>query len=128
MGVAQFPAPAAGSSATMASVPPRYGSETAVQPPAVAIRYPPPFMKLALTCRPAAVVNGPGRVSAASNGVAHAAFRYSASVSTHPMSFSEPGGSRCGMRPRVAAATAWLISWAARSGSLSNGTWATPAP
>ena len=127
VGIAQLPAPAAGSSATMARVPPWYGSETAVQPPAVAARYPPPFMNLALTCWPAAVVNGPELVSLAWNGLAHAAFRYSASVSTHPMPFSEPGGSSCGMCPRVAAATAWLISWAARSGLLSNGTWATPA-
>ena len=64
---------AGGSSASMASLPPLYGSHTAVQPPARTARYGPPVMNCAVTCRPAAVVNGSGLVSMASNGVAHAA-------------------------------------------------------
>ena len=118
--------PEGGSSATIASLPPRYGSRAAVQPAALAVRYGPPFMNGAVTCCPAAVVNGPGLVWLASNGVAHAARRYSASVSTQPMPVQRGGGSSRGICPRVAAAIAWSIS-AARSGLLSNGACATPA-
>ena len=57
----------------MASWPPLYGSHTAVQPPARTARYEPPVMNCAVTCRPAAVVNGPGLVWFGSNGAAHAA-------------------------------------------------------
>jgi hypothetical protein len=73
-------------------------------------------------------VNGPGLVSSGSNGVVHAACRYSASVSTQPMwSSSEPGLSSCGICPLVAFAIAWLISSLACSGSVSNGAFARPA-
>src|SRR5580700_4528272 len=74
-GMAQVPAsaPAGGSSATMPSLPPWYGSQTPVQPPALAERYRPPFMNGTLTWAPAAVVNGAGLVWLASNGVAQAA-------------------------------------------------------
>src|SRR6516225_3265117 len=65
--------PAGGSSASIASLPPRYGSQTAVQPSEVTVRYRPPSMNCAVTGRPAAVVNGPGPVSFGSNGATQAA-------------------------------------------------------
>src|SRR5579862_4569713 len=73
VGIAHAVAPAGGSSATMASLPPRYGSRAAVHPARLTVWYGPPCMNWAVTCRPAAVVNDPGLVWAASNGVAHAA-------------------------------------------------------
>ncbi len=85
-------------------------------------------MNFAVTVRPAAVVNRSGVVSPASNGMAQAACRYSASVSTQPTPPSDPGASRCAIWPRVAAAMALLISPRAFSGCLSSGTRATPAP
>ncbi len=84
-------------------------------------------MNLAETSRPAAVRNSWLLVADAWNGWAQAAFRYSASVSTQPMPGSEPAPSSRGMCPRVAAAMAWSICWAARPGSASSGTRATPA-
>ena len=72
-GIVQSEAPAGGSSASIASLPPLYGSQTAVQPPARTTRNWPPVMNCAVTCWPAAVMNGPGLVALASNGVAHAA-------------------------------------------------------
>ena len=86
-------------------------------------------MNCAVTLRPAAVVNVPGLVASGSNGVAHAACRYSASVSTQPMRSSrEPGASNCGIWSLVAVAIAWLISCLASSGSFSSGAFARPAP
>jgi hypothetical protein len=58
----------------MASLPPRYGSQTAVQPSARVARYGPLVMNFAVTCCPAAVVNESGTVSLGSKGVAHGAF------------------------------------------------------
>ena len=74
-GIVQAASPAGGSSASMASLPPLYGSQTAVQPPAWTARNSPPVMNCAVTPWPAAVVNGPGLVKLTSNGVAHAACR-----------------------------------------------------
>ena len=73
-GNAQPAVPAGGSRASMASLPPRYGSQTAVQPSALTAWYGPLTMKCAVTRRPEAVVNGSGLVSPGSNGVAQAAF------------------------------------------------------
>ncbi len=87
----------------MASRPPRYGNATAVQPEAWACRNRPPFMNLAATAWPAAVANVCVLVLVASNGLAQAAFRYSASVSTQPRFCTESGVSSRGMCPRVAA-------------------------
>src|SRR6266568_1231039 len=73
-GIAQPAVPAGGSSASIASLPPLYGSRTAVQPAARTVRYSPPVMNCAVTRWPEAVVNGPGLVSLRSNGVSHGAF------------------------------------------------------
>src|ERR1022692_3179753 len=75
-GIGHPAAPEAGSIATIASLPPRYGSDTAVQPPALVVRKSPPCMNFTLIRRPAAVVNGPALVWLARNGVAQAACRY----------------------------------------------------
>ncbi len=85
-------------------------------------------MNLAVTRCPVAVVNWPGVVSAAWNGAAHLAFRYSASVSTQPMPRSWSPASRWLMCPRVAAAMAASICAAALSGLRSSGTCRTVAP
>src|SRR5580700_6582909 len=69
------PEPAAGSRAIIDSSPPRYGSDTAVQPPEALTPNPFPCMSRALTCPPAAVVNGPDLVWLAWNGAAQAASR-----------------------------------------------------
>ncbi len=74
-GRVQLAVPAGGSSATMPSLSPRYGSQTAVQPPALTARYRPPFMNCAVTLRPAELVNGPGVVWLDWNGAAQAASR-----------------------------------------------------
>ncbi|HET9973914.1 MAG TPA: hypothetical protein VFQ68_37175 [Streptosporangiaceae bacterium] len=73
-GRAQPVVPAGGSRASMASLPPRYGSQTAVQPSALTARYEPSTMKCAVTRWPAAVVKESGTVSSGSNGVAQGAF------------------------------------------------------
>src|SRR5947209_1555074 len=73
-GSAQPAVPAGGSRASMASLPPRYGSQTAVQPFTLTALYEPLIMKCAWTRRPAAVVKESGTVSLGSNGVAQAAF------------------------------------------------------
>ena len=73
-GSAQPVVPAGGSRASMASLPPRYGSQTAVQPSAVVAPYAPLTMKCAVTRWPAAVVKESEMVSLGSNGVAQAAF------------------------------------------------------
>src|SRR3984957_3387290 len=76
VGIAQPLAPADGSRAIMDSRPLPYGSQTAVQPSAVAPTYGPPFMNCALTWRPAAGVEGPDSVSPARNGGAQGPFRH----------------------------------------------------
>ena len=70
-------------------------------------------MNFTLTRRPFAAANGPGLVRLAWNGMAQAACRYSASVSTQPMPDSDAGLSSRGIWPRVAAAIDWSICWAA---------------
>ena len=93
----QPPDPESGSSAVIASFPPRYGSDTAVHPPALTIRNAPPCRNSALTCRPVAVVNCPGLVWLAGNGADQSASRYRASVSTQAMPLRLSGPSSCGM-------------------------------
>src|SRR6202050_3318159 len=69
-GIVQPAAPPGGSSASRPSRPPRYGSQTPVQPPARSERNWPPFMNDTVTCWPAAVANGAGLVRLAWKGAA----------------------------------------------------------
>jgi hypothetical protein len=84
-------------------------------------------MNRAVAVPPEAAVNGPCSVRLGENGVAQAAFRYRASVSTQAGPASDPGESSRGILPRVSRAIAALMSCAACTGSESSGTRDRPA-